>query len=192
LSEEIKNAIYKNESYLKLGFLVGMVLPILGGGLLRSLGFAINLMALVRMCGIPNLGPYFPKLLKNDFFYNLLYVIIISIVGSYTTTVFFFPLGVHFLLGASIFLTQNPDKLSFIMKVQSLANMLNVACKSKDSLMETKCYTELAVAVYMIILAAIGKGSIVAVLVYLPFLAFKWTQIPSMQASIYKLRRLVQ
>lgn len=187
----MKNTIYKSESFLKLGFLVGIVLPILGGGLLRSLGIAINIMALVRMCGIPNFGPYISKVLKNDFFYNLLYVVIISFIGQYTSTVFFFPLAVHFLLGASIFLTQNPDKLTFILKVQALNNMMQVACRSKDALMEVKCYTELGIAVYMIVLAVMGKGPLVAVLIYVPFLAFKFTQIPSMNAAIQKLRRFV-
>lgn len=188
LNENLKNKIYKIESYLKFGFIIALILPIFGAGILRIISLAICGMAIVRMCDLPNSPTFMKKLLVNDFFFNLLYVVDVSFLCRYNTTIFYFPLVLHFLLGLSIFLFANPHELKFVLANQTANNLLLIAKNSKDMLMETKCLLEIAIGLYIVILGVIGKGPLLSVLLYLPFLLFKKAQIPAMTKAINNFR----
>jgi hypothetical protein len=192
LSENIKQAIYKVEGYLKLGFLIFTIFPILSGSFLVINGVIINILALIRQAGmLPFSIAFFRKISKNDFFFNLLYIINVCIVGGYSTTVFFFPIAIHFLLGTAIFVTQKPGTFGFILRNQQFNNLIQIAKLSKDMLMETKCIVELGIGVYLLILFALGKGPLVGFITYLPFLFYKYTNSPTMMMTVSNLKRKV-
>jgi Transmembrane protein 33/Nucleoporin POM33 len=188
LSEALKLKIYKYESYLKFGFIIALILPIFGASILRILGIVINVIAIVRMCNLPNSPTFLQKLLVNDFFFNLLYVVDISFLCRYNSTIFYFPLLLHYLLGLSIFLTGNPTELSFIMKNQTAQNLIIIAKNSKDMLMETKCLLEVAIGLYILVLGLLGKGPLIAVIFYVPFLLYKKAKNPTMTKAITNFR----
>jgi hypothetical protein len=188
LNENLKLKIYKVESYLKFGFVIAMILPLFGPGILRILGIVINALAIVRMCNLPNSPTFWSKIMVNDFYFNLLYVLDVSFLCRYNSTIFYFPLLLHYLLGFSMFLIGNPTELTFILKNETAKNLVLIASNSKDMLMETKCLLEIAIGIYMVILGVIGRGPLLSVILYLPFLLFKRAKIATMKTAITNFR----
>ena len=184
-SSALNQSLYKIEGYLKIFFVLGLLL--LSGFHLKLLICAICLMALVRNFGFPKFNKdYFIKLIPSEFFANLLYILSISLHSPQNGLLFFLPIGIHLSSGIVEFLGRtNPSLLSRNMKINEISNIIK---NNRNALIIAKNKVEFCIFIYLLLIWIVGLSSLFQIIIYLQFLNLKYKFNGNMQTAIWELR----
>eukprot|EP00330_Aristerostoma_sp_ATCC50986_P012156 CAMPEP_0114584542 /NCGR_PEP_ID=MMETSP0125-20121206/8225_1 /TAXON_ID=485358 ORGANISM="Aristerostoma sp., Strain ATCC 50986" /NCGR_SAMPLE_ID=MMETSP0125 /ASSEMBLY_ACC=CAM_ASM_000245 /LENGTH=149 /DNA_ID=CAMNT_0001779003 /DNA_START=481 /DNA_END=926 /DNA_ORIENTATION=- len=131
------------------------------------------------------------KIFSNDFFFNLIYILIVNVYAKKTGTLYMFPLALHFLLGVSNYIVQNQQTFGFLMKQPKFYALMHICTGSKEMLMEVKGVAELGLGLYFFALAALGKFDPLVAAAYPAYLGYRYYMSESMKGSIRFLKGAV-
>lgn len=192
-SEKVKEEIYNMEGYLKLGFFVAVLIPMVPKNLAQVAGFIACLLGLVRQNLSVSLSKaYFLKLISNEFLLNLLYIGTVWMLDNKQSVFFMLPVAMYLLLGAAEFLTRNTAKFGIIMSRPQFSNLINIIKGSRATIMECKYQMELFILAYLLVLVILKQSSPFNFALYVVTFIFKFTQSPILQKVIIDLRGLIK
>ena len=191
VSDKVKEDIFQMEGYFKLGFFLAFIIPLIPKQLAHIAGLIGCLLGLVRQnCSFPSLKAFVKKLLGNEFLSNLLYIVCVWVLEEKEGALFMLPIFLHFTIGASEYITRNPTKFDFIIKIAQASYLMNIVKTYRMTVMENKCRVELFIGLYLAALCAFGQANIINISLYVIFLVFKVLFNDTMRLTLKNIQKI--
>lgn len=173
---DYKNSkLFMTEGYLKLFYIIMAFFALPFNSYITFhllLGVIICLLGVIRQIGMVQFNKdYLLKFIGNDFGILLFYILVLFLLRK-PYILYNIPLIIHFLIGVSNF--NNLIDIKIFKKIKKLQDIFTLILQNKNIFIYARCYIEMILLFYTLLLIFFGKVSIFAIFLFYNYTKFRY------------------
>lgn len=176
----LTNSLFTIEAFLKLNFLVSIVIL---QDFANWIALLICILALIRQCKRPRWNKeYAEKIVYNEYFHNIWYMVPFFLFQRQSNIIYFAPLAIHVWIGVCEYINLKGGKILEILK-----GPVEKTRTKRVYLMGLKQKIEIFMFFYLIILMFVSQTNLMVIILYSNYLRIKYVVNRNLMMTCYEI-----